>query len=531
MTERSEKLLFNRDCGILLHPTSLPNAYGVGDFGPSAMWWIDQLRENQQSLWQVLPLNPCGYGNSPYQALSAFAGNPLFLSPEDLHQKGLLSNQDLQSVSQPSTGLVDYLSVSKSKTRILDQIAFNFFALDSGNILHRQYRNFLSSSTDWIEDYALFVTLKSFYGGEPWTNWPDSFRDRDPLSLNRFAHEHSKEINQIYLEQFLLRQQWEQVRQHARASGVRIIGDLPIFVAHDSADVWCRPDLFRLDSKGQPFVVAGVPPDYFSETGQLWGNPLYDWSAHHAEKFSWWRRRVSEVLKWVDIVRIDHFRGFSACWEVSGDSKTAVSGRWVEAPGNELFDCFVEDLGFPLPFIAEDLGVITQDVRNLKERFRLPGIRIEQFAFGNDSEKNTFLPEAYDSNSVAYTGTHDNDTVMGWFQRQEGEACTMSQEEVDSERLEVLAYFGTDGSRLHWDFIRSLYCSNAAAAIIPIQDLLGLGSEARMNIPGTAEGNWDWRLSMANVAICKSAFPELLNLSVISRRGIGTVMHEHSTLK
>lgn len=521
MTEETNRRLFYRDCGILLHPTSLPSSYGVGDFGPAAIKWIDQLHQHGQSLWQVLPLNPCGYGNSPYQALSAFAGNPLFLSPEDLQKRGLLSLHEMNTCRLPKTGAINYPSAYRSKARMLESVAAKFFAMDPETAIHRHYQNFLKSSAGWLEDYALYVTLKALHGGQPWTDWPEPLRDRDPVALKHIAFEYSGQIQRACLEQFLLREQWGQVQRHAKACGVRIIGDLPIFVAHDSADVWCRPDLFRLDAEGQPLVVAGVPPDYFSKTGQLWGNPLYDWAVHRAEEFSWWRRRVREVLNWVDIVRIDHFRGFSACWEVTAGAGTAENGRWVDAPGHELFECFAEDLGSPLPFIAEDLGVITPDVRDLQARFRLPGIRIEQFAFGNDAEKNTFLPEAYNSDSVAYTGTHDNDTVWGWFQKQPGEACTMSREEIESERAEALAYFGTDGSRLHWDFIRSLYCSDAAAAIVPVQDLLGLGSEARMNTPGAAEGNWEWRLSSEDVADLGTALSQLSEISARSRRGSG----------
>jgi 4-alpha-glucanotransferase len=399
-------------------------------------------------------------------------------------------------------------------------VAARFFASNGGDALHSNYCRFVESASWWLEDYALYATLKAMHAGRSWTDWPVPFRERDPAALEQFANEHRRQMDQVCFEQFMLREQWAQVRRHASQCGVRIIGDLPIFVAHDSADVWCRPDLFRLNAKGQPRVVAGVPPDYFSETGQLWGNPLYDWPIHQAEAFSWWRRRVGEVLNWVDIVRIDHFRGFSACWEVSANAKTAVDGRWAEAPGDEIFNCFVEDLGRTLPFIVEDLGVITPDVRRLQKRFGLLGIRIEQFAFGGDTLKGTFLPEAYSGDCVAYTGTHDNDTVQGWYKRKPGQACTMALEEIESERAEALAYFGTDGSRLHWDFIRSLYISDAAAAIVPLQDVLGLGSEARMNTPGAPEGNWGWRLSQASNVHLEDAFSELSDVSQRSRRGL-----------
>ncbi|MGB0344109.1 MAG: 4-alpha-glucanotransferase [Coraliomargarita sp.] len=521
MTQEPNKPLFDRDCGVLLHPSSLPNPYEIGDFGPAALRWIDQLREHQQNLWQVLPLHPCGYGNSPYQALSAFAGNPLFLSPQDLQQRGLLSPGELRSLLVPLSGSVDYTKAYRSKAWLSACVASRFFGSDGRDAaLHRRYSQFLDSASWWLEDYALYATLKALHGGQSWTDWAEPFRDRDPAALEQVAYEHQAQMNRVCLEQFLLREQWRKVRKHANACGVRIIGDLPIFVAHDSADVWCRPDLFRLDRQGRPLVVAGVPPDYFSETGQLWGNPLYDWPVHQAESFSWWRRRIGEVLNWVDIVRIDHFRGFSACWEVPAEAQTAVDGHWVDVPGEDLFACIAEDLGWPLPFIAEDLGVITPDVRRLQERFGLPGIRIEQFAFGNDALKHTFLPGAYDSNCVAYTGTHDNDTVQGWFGKQPGVNCTMSWEEIESERAEALAYFGTDGSRLHWDFIHSLYSSDAGAAIVPLQDVLGLGSEARMNVPGAASGNWAWRVSQANAACLGDALYQLSDISTRSHRGL-----------
>lgn len=517
MTSNSTPSLFNKDCGLLVHPTSLPNKYGVGDFGPSAITWLELLAVSGQTIWQILPLNPAGYGDSPYQGLSAFAANPVFLSPEDLYARGLIDDNELRSFELECNEAVDFDSVYRNKIELAARAGVHFFELSAEDPLRQKFAAFVESEADWLEGFALYSALKASYGGGAWTDWPEPLRLRDPAALAQASSELDVEINRVRFEQFLLREQWDEVRATARRLNIRIVGDLPIFVAHDSADVWCERELFRLNENGSPSVVAGVPPDYFSETGQLWGNPLYAWDVHRADDFAWWRKRLRKILNWVDVVRVDHFRGFEACWEIPGGAETAASGRWVDAPGREVFNLFVKDWGLPLPVIAEDLGVITDGVIALRDDFQLPGIRIEQFAFGTDEMKHTFLPEVYDEHCVAYTGTHDNDTVVGWFSSDAGENSTRTQDEIDTERAETLSYFGTDGSEIHKDFIRSLYRSNAAATIVPVQDLLGLGSEGRMNTPGNSSGSWRWR--MTNYSDVLAALAELSSLTNVCGRG------------
>ena len=512
-----EDYLFQRDCGILLHPTSLPNDYGVGDFGPAAIRWIDFLSESGQNLWQILPLNPAGYGDSPYQGLSAFAANPVFLSPESVYAEGLISKDLLRSLEIPSGSEVDYARVYAHKLTLSEVATDKFFKLEADHPLRKAFASFLESEADWIHDFACFYALKKSFGGVAWTDWPGGFRDRAPEALERAESALAGDIMRAKMEQFLLRRQWDTVRAAARKRDIRIIGDLPIFVAHDSVDVWCQRDLFRLNEDGRPSVVAGVPPDYFSSTGQLWGNPLYRWDKHRDDGFTWWRNRLKQTLAWVDVVRVDHFRGFDACWEIPGNAKTAMDGRWIPAPGREVFEKFAEDWGWPLPVIAEDLGVITPEVVELRDAFKLPGIRIEQFAFGTDPMRHTFAPESYQQNCVAYTGTHDNDTVVGWFNSTAGEGSTRSAEQIEAERSDALSYLGSDGSDIHFDFIRSLFASDCGAAVVPIQDVMGLGSQARMNTPGQPSGSWRWRLE--SFELLKPAMLQLTVLTSKTERG------------
>lgn len=516
--------LFNRDSGILLHPSSLPGDYGVGDFGPGALDWLKTLAAAQQSLWQILPLNPAGYGDSPYQGLSAFAANPIFISPEDLCQRELITAQELERLKLPMGDRIDYARVYQNKKQMAELAAKRFFQTNAASPLRKSYARFFENAKSWLPDYALFYALKEKHGGIAWTEWPAEFRDRDRGALDRVSHALQEDIQRVFFEQFILHQQWSEVRHCAKELGIRIVGDLPIFVAHDSVDVWCRPELFKLKPDGRPRVVAGVPPDYFSATGQLWGNPIYDWDAHRAEHFHWWRSRVQQTLDWLDIVRIDHFRGFDACWEVPAGASTATDGAWVPSCGDEILADIVAAFGKPLPLIAEDLGVITDAVIALRDRYKLPGIRILQFAFGTDEMKSSFIPDAYDSSCVAYTGTHDNDTTVGWFNSAAGTNSTRNQEAIDREKAAACAYFGTDGSQIHLDFIRSLCASHAAAALIPLQDLLGLGSEARMNIPGQASGSWVWRLSSTDGLA--PAMQQLATITTNSDRGLAA----HPTL-
>ncbi|PXA04366.1 4-alpha-glucanotransferase [Coraliomargarita sinensis] len=510
--------LFHRDCGLLLHPTSLPNDYGVGDFGPCTQQWLEVLAEHHQSLWQILPLNPAGYGDSPYQGLSAFAANPALLSPEHIHAIGLITDEELASLRMPCWDTVDYPQVYQNKLKLGRLAQTGFSKLIPEHPLREQYEAFLKEESDWLEDFAIYYALKNRFDGVAWTDWPEDFRDRDPVALDAASSELAPEIGRAKLEQFLLRLQWDEVQRTARKLGIRIVGDLPIFVAHDSVDVWCHRELFRLNEDGSPSVVAGVPPDYFSKTGQLWGNPLYNWERHREDNFSWWRRRLRKILSWVDVVRVDHFRGFEAFWEVPGGAATAADGVWVKAPGKDIFEAFVDDYGLPLPVIAEDLGVITPEVTALRDDFQLPGIRVLQFAFGTDPMRDTFLPESYEDNCVAYTGTHDNDTVVGWFNSKPGNGSTRSAEEIESERNAAMSYYGGDGSRIHLDFIRSLYRSGCSAAIVPVQDVLGLGSEARMNTPGVCSGSWRWRLDSLTPLLPE--INELAELTRLTRRGL-----------
>ena len=495
MEEDISQSLFSRDSGILLHPSSLFGDFGIGDFGPSALRWLDTLAESGQNLWQILPLHPTGYGDSPYQSLSAFAVSSAFLSPESLYESGLITKVEFNSARLPKRSAINYVEVHANKLELANRASKRFFNLSDNSSLRIDYEEFLIRQSEWLQPFALFSALKSNFGGVTWTQWPSVFRDRDKVALCNAGKELSEDIRRILFEQFILFQQWAIVRAKAQDLGIRIIGDMPIFMAHDSADVWCNPNLFRLSTDGSPSVVAGVPPDYFSATGQLWGNPLYDWRAHASQDFSWWRSRVRKLMDWVDIARIDHFRGFQSCWEIDGSADSAVEGKWVETPGKEILDVFLDELGAPLPLIAEDLGVITPEVLALRDAYQLPGLRIQQFAFGSDLMKDTFIPEAYDSNCVAYTGTHDNDTVVGWFNSQPGASTTLSAVEVEKERAAAMSYFRTDGSEINWNFIDTLYSSEAGATLVPLQDVLGLGSNARMNTPGTPSGSWRWRIS------------------------------------
>lgn len=471
---------FKRASGILLHPTSLPGPYGIGDLGENAHKWIEFLSSSDCGLWQVLPLGPTGYGDSPYQCFSSFAGNPYLISPEELFQEGLLTEDELNDHPDWSPAQVDYGSLINWKVAILDTAYERFIAVRPSH-LRQELAKFQADNADWLNDFSLFMAIKESQGGAPWSQWPAPLRDRDPEMLSRARQEYSHAVERQLFHQFFFFRQWNQIREHAKKLNIQIIGDIPIFVAHDSADVWSHPELFYLDDQGLPSVVAGVPPDYYSETGQLWGNPLYRWDIHKASGFTWWLSRIQAVLKMVDIVRLDHFRGFAGYWEVPGDAKTAVKGRWMPGPGKEFFQRIKETLG-DLPFIAEDLGEITPDVVELRETFSLPGMKVMLFAFLTDPS-DPFMPHHYTEQCVVYTGTHDNDTVRGWYER-------VSEEEKDFYRR----YLARDGSNVAWDFIRASWSSVAAFALAPLQDFLDLGNEARMNYPGNPRGNWTWRM-------------------------------------
>ena len=484
---------FERSAGILLHPTSLPGRFGIGDLGPQAYRWIDFLQDAGCGLWQVLPLGPTGYGDSPYQSFSAFAGNPYLISPEALLEEGLLHSNDLVETPKFRAGKVDFGELIPWKLGVLDRAFIQSQANGLGE-LKSEFENFRSKHEFWLSDFSLFMAIKEAYGGGSWVNWPKPLLTREPGALKQAEEKYSTAIQRQEFRQFIFHRQWDALRNYAYHKNIRIIGDIPIFVAHDSAEVWAHPELFTLDDQGNPTFVAGVPPDYFSKTGQLWGNPLYRWEVHQADGYNWWLKRLSAVLGLVDIVRLDHFRGFAGYWEVPYGEETAVNGRWVSGPGEDFFAAVERSLG-ELPIIAEDLGVITPDVVNMRERFNLPGMRIVQFAFHGDP-KEPFLPHNHEVNSVIYTGTHDNDTSKGWYER-------VSEEEKSFYRR----YLDRDGKQIAWDLIRATWSSVAVFALAPMQDFLNLGNESRMNYPGNPSGNWIWRMS-------DSALSESLQLQI-----------------
>jgi 4-alpha-glucanotransferase len=468
-----------RASGILLHPTSLSSPFGIGDLGDEAREFVDFLHDAGQTRWQVLPLTPTGYGDSPYQSISAFAGNTLMIDLRALVSDGLLDLSDLTGTFI-NCGRVDFEDTRSVMTHLHTRAFGNFNALESSSIVS-EFEEFCARTAWWLDDYALFNAAKGSEGNREWTAWDNLMAFRDSQALARARDDLAIEIRKQKFLQFLFFRQWQALRDYARERGVSIIGDLPIFVAHDSSDVWSNRELFKLDDEGQPTVVAGVPPDYFSETGQLWGNPLYDWERLRATEFKWWIDRVRWSLELFDMVRIDHFRGFVACWEIPAGERTAQNGRWVETPGRELFSSLKKTLG-DLPIIAENLGVITPEVENLRAEFGFPGMRVLQFAFGGDAT-NDHLPHRHTRDSVVYTGTHDNDTTLGWFANL-----------ADDERAYALRYLDTDGDEINWDMIRAALASVGNLAIIPIQDVIGLGNEARMNLPASETGNWDWRM-------------------------------------
>lgn len=471
--------------GILLHPTSLPSPFGIGDLGPQAVRWLEWLADSGCRVWQVLPLGPTGYGDSPYQSFSAMAGNPLLISPQLLLEDGLLDRETVEGQRDSGNGPVDFGSVIERKGRLLDQ-AHAAFGRSTNPGLRSDYQEFIERHRDWLEDFALFMALKSVHAGRPWTDWRPELARRQPSALASARDALAEPIQRHQLRQFLFFRQWGRLRQRAIALGLRILGDVPIFVAHDSADVWARAEYFDLREDGRPRVVAGVPPDYFTTTGQLWGNPLYRWERMAAEGFPWWIRRLSVALELVDAIRLDHFRGFEAHWEVPGDAPTAEVGRWVPGPGETIFQAAQQALG-RLPLVAEDLGVITEPVRVLRDRFELPGMKVLQFAFTEEAE-NEHLPHNYPCRCLAYTGTHDNDTTLGWF------ASAPEHEQED-----CLRYVGCETAEIPWALLRTLWASVANWTIAPLQDFLGLGSEARMNFPGRPQGNWSWRFAATDL--------------------------------
>lgn len=468
----------DRRAGILLHPTSLPGAHGIGDLGDAALRWLDFLVAGRQTLWQVLPLGPPGYGESPYAARSAFAGNPLLISLDRLAEDGLLDAGDLADAPAWRPDRVDYAAVDAYKTPRL-RAAFGRFRAAPAE-LHHDFDAFTRASGAWLEDWALFAALREAHDGAAWNTWEPALVRREPAALADARARLDGEIAYHRFVQYIFARQWGAVHDAARAAGVRLIGDIPIFVAHDSADLWAHQDLFLLGRAGEPMVVAGVPPDYFSPTGQRWGNPLYNWERLRETGYAWWIDRFRATLADVDLVRIDHFRGFESYWEVPAAEETALRGQWRPGPGEPFFAAVSAALG-ALPVIVEDLGLITEAVHDLRRALGYPGMTVLQFAFGDDAA-NPYLPHNYASNCVVYTGTHDNDTTEGWF-------AALSA----AERARVARYAGGGGETISRKLIRLALGSVARMAITPLQDVLGLGDEARMNLPGEGSGNWSWR--------------------------------------
>jgi 4-alpha-glucanotransferase len=493
-----------RGSGVLLHVTSLPSPYGIGDLGPTALAWIDRLHESDQSWWQALPLGPTGYGNSPYQSLSSFAGNGLLISPDELIEDGLLRTSDTVGYSFSET-FVDYPTVISFKLRLLETAWTNFSA-GAGRDLNSAFEQFCNEHAPWLDDYALFRALKARHHGAHYLEWPIDLVQRNPAALAEARRDLATQIDQVRLAQFLVFRQGERLKEHAHAKGVRLIGDLPFFVSPDSSDAWANPELFLLDQRHQPRFVAGVPPDYFSSQGQLWGNPVYDWEALRRTGYRWCIDRVRALLGHVDLIRLDHFRGFAAAWHIPAGAPTAQAGQWMPGPGAEYFSTVQKELG-ALPFIAEDLGLITPDVYALRDQFHLPGTRVLQFAFDGNPD-NPHLPHKYVPNSVAYTGTHDNNSTRGWF-----------EELPEDQRQNLWNYWKQprgDSGEATKALLRLAWSSVAALALAPLQDLLNLGAEARMNVPGRVDGNWRWRSTQDMLSA--PAFQWLRDLTKTSNR-------------
>ena len=474
--------MFERSSGILFHPTSLPGKYGIGTLGKEAYAFIDFLKKSKQKLWQIFPLGPTGYGDSPYQSFSSFAGNPYLIDFDLLIEAHLLSEEDLRDIFfGDNEEYIDYGAIYNQKYPLLRKAYENFKSSDN-NEMKDSLENFKRENSSWLNDYSLYISLKNHFNGLPWNEWPQDIKNRENAAMEHYKNELADNIEYHNFIQFLFFKQWGDVKRYANENGIKIIGDIPIFVAADSSDAWANPEIFLFDKERKPVKVAGVPPDYFSATGQLWGNPLYNWEKLKETNYSWWVERVRANLSTCDIIRIDHFRGFEAYWAVPYGDETAVNGQWEPGPGIDLFNAIKSQLG-ELPIIAEDLGLMTQGVIDLREATGFPGMKILGFAF-DSGEENDYLPHTYTKNCVVYTGTHDNDTLVGWFQKAKEEDREFARNYLNSRADE----------EIHWDAIRGAWSSVACMAISPVQDFLGLGSEARINTPGVASGNWQWRL-------------------------------------
>ena len=474
--------MFERSSGILFHPTSLPGKYGIGTLGKEAYAFIDFLKKSRQKLWQIFPLGPTGYGDSPYQSFSSFAGNPYLIDFDLLIEAHLLSEEDLRDVFfGDNEEYIDYGAIYNQKYPLLRKAYENFKSSDNHE-MRENLEHFKRENASWLNDYSLYISLKNHFNGLPWNEWAHDIKNREHGAMEHYKNELADDIEYHNFIQFLFFKQWGDVKRYANENGIKIIGDIPIFVAADSSDAWANPEIFLFDEERKPVKVAGVPPDYFSATGQLWGNPLYNWQKLKETNYSWWVERVRANLSTCDIIRIDHFRGFEAYWAVPYGDDTAINGQWEPGPGIDLFNAIKSQLG-ELPIIAEDLGLMTQGVIDLREATGFPGMKILGFAF-DSGEENDYLPHTYTKNCVVYTGTHDNDTLIGWFQKAKEEDRQFARDYLNSR----------SDDEIHWDAIRGAWSSVASMAISPVQDFLGLGSEARINTPGIAAGNWQWRL-------------------------------------
>ncbi len=472
-----------RRAGLLLHPTSLPSKYGIGDLGREAYKFIDYLADCGQHLWQVLPLGPTGYGDSPYQGFSAFAGQTLLIDPDSLLELGLVTEEELAEYPHLPEDHVDYGAVLIAKNTLFAYAFKRFDKLPANDPLYRQYQEFCEDNVEWLPDYALYRSLKKANMQKSWLEWPTDLRITTREDRKELCLKYKESVKYYEFLQFLFFRQWNELKKYANEKGICIIGDIPIFVSLDSADVWANQEQFQLDETGYPTVVAGVPPDYFSATGQLWGNPLYDWDHQKKDGYSWWIQRIKTQLKLVDYIRVDHFRGFDAYWAVPYGEPTAINGKWTDGPKEDLFDTIAKELGDNLPIWAEDLGVITPDVEKLRDKFNFPGMKILQFAY-EDPNDNAMMPAHHIPNSICYTGTHDNDTTIGWYESLPADT-----------RRRIRIKMNCGASLLTWAFIKTALQSVANYVIIPLQDLLMIDSSGRMNTPGRASGNWCWRFS------------------------------------
>ncbi|WKN30757.1 4-alpha-glucanotransferase [Porifericola rhodea] len=478
-------MLTDRSCGILLHITSLPSKYGIGDLGPQAYKFADFMLEAGLTYWQILPLNPVEgeSGYSPYSGLSAFAGNPMLISPELLFDEGYLSEEDLIADETFSEDKVDFEAVIRYKKTVLEK-AFAAFETKASAKQNGLFKKFCHEHKKWLNDYADYMAIKNYFGAQPWYDWPADLRDRQKDSLKEFRKKLKKEVKKEKYLQFVFFQQWQTLKLYCKDRGVKFFGDIPFYVGYDSADVWAHPDIFKLDDEKTPKAVAGVPPDYFSETGQLWGMPVFDWKELRSQRYEWWIDRLSHNLDMFDLIRLDHFRAFSDYWEVPADEETAINGSWKKGPGRRFFK-HLSKLYPDMPIIAEDLGDIDQPVYDLMDRFKLPGMKVLLFAFGEGMPQNSYVPHHHTENAVIYTGTHDNNTCLGWF---------TEASEVERKNLGKYASRTISERNVANQMVRLALSSVGKLCVIPMQDFLGLGKEAIMNVPSTATGNWLWRM-------------------------------------